>query len=145
MWTIEPLTKPSHGPRAAGSALALAGLVMTCAPQAALAEPQGPANADAPSPPVRVLTLAQVQESALAQQPQVLVARAQTSAAEAQAYQARSPLLPQVTATAQYTRETGNYVTRPGFVPPSAASGAAGAAGGTTGYSLSNSYDVWNF
>jgi outer membrane protein len=118
---------------------------MTCAPQAALAEPQAQANADAPPPPLRVLTLAQVQESALAQQPQVLVARAQTSAAEAQAYQAKSPLLPQVTATAQYTRETGNYVTRPGFVPPSAASGATGAAGGTTGYSLSNSYDVWNF
>lgn len=141
MWTIEPSTNPARWPRAAGGAVALAGFAMTCAPQAALAEPEAPFNADAPAA-LRVLTLAQVQESALAQQPQVLVARAQTSAAEAQAYQARSPLLPQVTATAQYTRETGNFVARPGFLPSSTPSGATA---GSTGYSLSSSYDVWNF
>jgi outer membrane protein len=106
---------------------------------------QGTAQAQetpaAPGPPaasaLRVLTLAQAERSALEQQPQVLVARAATSVAEAQAAQARSPLLPQVTANAAYTRQTGNFVPRPGATP-----NASAAVGG---WSLSTSYDYWNF
>ncbi len=40
--------------------------------------------------------------------------------AEGQADQARSPLLPQVTGTAAYTRETGNFALRPGVIAPGA-------------------------
>jgi outer membrane protein len=60
----------------------------------------------------RVLTLAEV-ERAAQRQPQMLVARAATSIAQGQADQARAPLLPQITATAQYTRETGNFASNP--------------------------------
>jgi outer membrane protein len=91
----------------------------------------------APAPASRVLTLAQAERSALEQQPQVLVARAATSIAQAQAEQARSPLLPQVTANAAYNRQTGNFVPRPGATPQSATP--------PPGWSLSTSYDFWNF
>lgn len=74
----------------------------------------------------RVISLAQVERSALEQQPQVLVARAATSVAQAQADQARAPLLPQVTGTAGYTRQTGNFVPRPGAIP--------NASGGPSGW-----------
>ena len=62
----------------------------------------------------QVLTLVDV-ERAAQQQPQMLVARAATNIAQGQAEQARSPLLPQVTTSLQYTRETGNVVPRPGL------------------------------
>jgi outer membrane protein len=82
----------------------------------------------------RVLTLAEV-ERAAQRQPQMLVARAATSIAQGQADQARAPLLPQVTATAQYTRETGNYASNP--IQRNAATGA--------GTSLTSSFDYWQF
>src|SRR6202035_1326991 len=74
-------------------------------------------------------------ERAAQRQPQILVARAATDIAQGQADQARAPLLPQITATAQYTRETGNYASNP-------IQRNAGAAGGT---SLSTSFDYWQF
>jgi outer membrane protein len=87
----------------------------------------------------RVLTLAQVERVAMAQQPQVLVARAQTSIAEAQAEQAGAPLLPQVMGTAQYQRTTGNFVPRPGAIP-------AGVGGATpSGWTLNPKFDAFNF
>ena len=63
----------------------------------------------APAQAARVLTLAQAEQAALAQQPQLLVARAATNTALALADQARAPLLPQVTATAEYSRLGGSY------------------------------------
>jgi outer membrane protein len=97
-----------------------------------------------PSPPAstnpaqRVMTLAQVERQALEQQPQVLVARAATSIAQAQADQARAPMLPQVIGSAAYTRETGNYAPRPGAIPTT--------GGPTVGGSLfSTSFDYWQF
>src|SRR5579863_14666 len=91
--------------------------------------------AQATAPPTRVMTLAEAERSALERQPQALVARAATGVAEAQADQARSPLLPQVTGTASYTRRTGNLA--PGAL--------VGVNGSAAGWSLSNSFDVWNF
>jgi outer membrane protein len=85
--------------------------------------------------PKRVVTLAQAERAALEQQPQMRVARAATDLAEGQADQARSPLLPQVTGTAGYTRETGNFAIRPGVAPSPNAGGSL----------FSNSYDLWSF
>src|ERR1019366_197277 len=82
----------------------------------------------------RVLTLAEV-ERAAQRQPQMLVARAATNIAQGQADQARAPLLPQITATAQYTRETGNYATN-------TTQKSQGLGGGT---SLTTSFDYWQF
>jgi len=82
----------------------------------------------------RVLTLAEAERAALSQ-PQMLVARAAVKIAEGQADQMRAPLLPQVTATAQYTRETGNAA-------PTPTQRGLGAADGT---SLTKSFDFWQF
>jgi outer membrane protein len=87
-------------------------------------------------PPSHVLTLAQVEHAAMEQQPQVLLARAQTGIAEASADQARAPLLPQVVGTAQYTRLTTNFAPRPGSVPSNFVGGRI---------SLTDSQDYWNF
>jgi outer membrane protein len=94
-------------------------------------------DAEAPTPGLRVFTLADAERVARAQQPQGLVARAATNIAEGQSEQARAPLLPQLTATATYMRETGNYVSRPGVVP--------GAITAQPPSSLSQSFDYWNF
>jgi outer membrane protein len=83
---------------------------------------------------VRVITLQEVERVA-ERQPQVLVAKAATRTAEALADQARAPLLPQLTATAGYTRETGNFVARPGVVSPP----------GFGGWNLATQYDLWSF
>jgi outer membrane protein len=63
------------------------------------------------------------------------VARAQTGTAEAQAEQASAPRLPQVTATAQYQRSTGNLAPHPGT--------NLGVQTGTP--TLNPQYDVWSF
>src|SRR5580704_8164619 len=74
----------------------------------AMAEEAKPEALD-PPPPTRVLTLNEAERAAVTSQPQLLVARAATATALAQADQARAPLLPQVTATAEYAREGGIY------------------------------------
>jgi outer membrane protein len=94
-------------------------------------------TAESTSTLARQLTLAEVERVALEQQPQVLLARAQTGVAEASADQVRAPLLPQVVGTAQYTRLTTNFAPRPGSVPGTL------VAGGRT--SLTDSQDYWNF
>jgi outer membrane protein len=82
----------------------------------------------------RVLTLAEA-ERAARQQPQMLVARAAVDVAQGQADQTRAPLLPQTTATAQYSRGTGNFVPTPTVRDRS-------LVGGT---SLTPSFDYWQF
>jgi outer membrane protein len=96
-----------------------------------------PVTPAAPAAQKRVVTLAQAERAALEQQPQMRVARAATDLAQGQADQARAPLLPQVTGTAGYTRETGNFALRPGV-----ASNPLSPAGGSL---FSNSYDLWSF
>jgi outer membrane protein len=99
----------------------------------------GVALAQNPSPP-RVMTLAEAEQSALERQPQVLVARAATHVADAQADQARSPLLPQVTGTASYVRRTSNFAPGAIVVPAGPNSTTPPQA-----WSLSRSSDVWSF
>jgi outer membrane protein len=99
--------------------------------------PPAPPTPAGPEAPKRVVTLAQAERAALELQPQMRVARAATEVAEGQADQARSPLLPQVTGTASYTRETGNFALRPGV--------AANPLAPPNGSVFSPSYDLWNF
>ena len=60
------------------------------------------------APPARTLTLAIAERQALAHQPQIAQAVAQTAAAYARSDEQRAPLLPQVKATASYARRTQN-------------------------------------
>jgi outer membrane protein len=87
---------------------------------------------------LRTMSLAEFERAALARQPELLVAKANTNAALAAAEQARAPLLPQVLASASYTRETGNYAPRPGITGP----GSTATSGGSL---FSPSYDYWQF
>ncbi len=128
-WVILPAVLAASYP----SISAYAQTDSTAETSAPVVEPGGP-----------VLGLAEIERIALAQQPQILVAQAQTRIAEAGAEIARSPLLPQLTGIAQYTRETGNYAPRPGAVPT--VTNAAGMQVTTTpSTSLTRSYDYWNF
>jgi outer membrane protein len=95
-----------------------------------------PSTIGSPDKPARVVTLAQVERVAQ-DQPQLLVAKAATETAAAQADQARSPLLPQVTGTAGYTRATANVAPRVGVLLP-----AGTPVGGSV---FSTSYDYWSF
>jgi outer membrane protein len=79
-----------------------------------------------------VVPLAEFERDA-PEQPLRLAARAATKVAEGQAEQARAPLLPQITTTAQYSRETGNLAPTP----------AQRSGGGGT--SLTSTYDYWQF
>jgi len=80
----------------------------------------------------RVFTLAQA-ERAARKQPQMLVAHSAFKVAQGQADQVKASFLPQVTATAQYTRETGNLA-------PTPTQRNLGAGDGT---SLTKSFDYW--
>jgi outer membrane protein len=113
-------------------------LTVLGAPLAVWACPRAYAQESGAARPQRVVKLPEVERAALELQPQILVARAATNIAEGQADQARAPLLPQVTATASYTRETGNYVSRPGVIP-------GGSTAATPGWDLGKSFDYWNF
>lgn len=84
------------------------------------AQPQQPAGPAQPPPappaaPARTLTLAEAERSAIARQPQILQAQAFTQVAVARSGEARSGLLPQLTGTASYARETANVTARPGL------------------------------
>jgi outer membrane protein len=112
-------------------------------PPAETPPPPPPPSPPAASPTERVVSLAAVEQSALNVQPQLLVARANTNIAQAQAEEARSPLLPQVIGTAAYTRETGNFAPRPGVIQTAAPGTVASAPVG--GSLFSTSYDYWQF
>jgi len=72
-------------------------------------------------------------------QPQLREARANTNAAEARADAARAPLLPQLSATAEYQRTTANFAASPGSVTSSVNNG------GTTGSKASfATFNFWN-
>lgn len=78
----------------------------------------------APPPGRRVLSLSDAVRTALEQQPALRQSRAGTDAAYARADEARAPLLPQVSASAIYSRQTGNFVPRPGQLPSNLTSAA---------------------
>jgi outer membrane protein len=76
-------------------------------PAATVTPSQAPSDARAPAAETRVLGLDEAVQVALKHQPTVLQAQATTRAASGRADQARSGLLPQVAATASYTRAHG--------------------------------------
>jgi outer membrane protein len=132
---IRRLFHAREGLRAAG---AVAFLLTTASGHAQ----ESPALPTPPSPPAsppaqRVVTLADLERTALQVQPQLLAARAGTDVAQGQTEQARSPLFPQVIGSASYIRETGNYAPRPGVTT---------LPGEPVGGSLfSTSFDYWQF
>jgi outer membrane protein len=79
----------------------------------------------------RIVTLDEAVQSARERQPQLRQARANTAAAGARAREAFAPLLPQLTATAGYSRTTANAIARPG---------AASVPGTSTG----SEFDTFN-
>jgi outer membrane protein len=84
-----------------------------------------------------VLSLAQATDTALASQPLLRQAQAQSSAADARADQARAPLYPQVAASGIYQRATANFSARPGSLPSQVSTANQGASFAT--------FDYWNF
>ncbi|MFI5290986.1 MAG: TolC family protein, partial [Polyangia bacterium] len=75
----------------------------------------------AAAPPGRVLTLDEALRTAIAHQPQLRQARANTEVASARADESRAALLPQVSGNASYERTTSNFVLRPSSLPTSVA------------------------
>jgi outer membrane protein len=110
--------------------LATVAAVMLVHGRALAEDAQGPPLPQAPQGG-RVLSLGQVEQVALSHQPQVLVARAATNTAVALADQARAPLLPQVSATAEYV--VGNTL------PRQTVGGTTTSVGGTTTSGVANS------
>src|SRR5262245_51540430 len=66
-----------------------------------------------------VVSLGEAVRTALALQPQLRQARAGTEAALARADEARAPILPRLDLLGTYSRQTGNFVPRPGALPSS--------------------------
>jgi len=96
----------------------------------------------------RVLTLQEALRVARERQPQLREARYLTEAAYARADQARSGLLPQVSATAGYQKTTANFIARPGAVPGAASTKNAGSSLGFFNFfngSLSVNQLIWDF
>jgi outer membrane protein len=100
-----------------------------------VAAPAAPAQ----PPPARTLTLQQATETALHEQPQLRVSRAQVDAANARADEARAPLLPQITGTATYRFGTNNQV------PGGTAIATTPAGGPTTTTTTIGTSSFWNF
>jgi outer membrane protein len=111
-------------------------LLLAASTAAASAADQAPPSSDsaprpAPAAARRVLTLAEAVRNARERQPQLLQAQAGTRAASARTDEARSGLLPQLTGSASYSRETANFAPRPGLT--------------TTAGRASSSFDTVNF
>jgi outer membrane protein len=100
-------------------------------------------------PAPRELSLEEALRIARERQPQLRQQQAATAAARARADQALAPLLPQVSATAAYQRQTANFALRPGSVPPQLVSSIkAGNSFDTFNYfnfGLSASQLLWDF
>ena len=120
----------------AGALMGSASSALRAAPAQAQERPPPPAP-PAAAPAQRVVGLAEVERTALQVQPLLAAARASTNVAQAQAEIARSPLLPQVLASAAYTRETGNFAPRHGVT-----TFPGQAVGGSL---FASSYDYFQF
>lgn len=84
------------------------------------------------------LSLAEAEAMTLRLLPQVQSARAALALAQATVLQSRAAWLPQLSGTGAYSRQTANFVLRPGSLPQSLSGSSA-----TT--SRSKSYNYWNF
>lgn len=90
-------------------------------------------------PTTNVLTLAEAEETALASQPQLRSAQAQVDMAEARTESATSPLYPQISFDASYSRSTSNNTTRSRLLNPQTGEEIPRPAHSFT------SYDFFNF
>jgi outer membrane protein len=104
--------------------------------------------ATAPAAPARTLTLDEALATARARQPLIHQAAAGTQAAAARADEALSPLLPQVSGSANYQRATANFTSRPGSLPSQISGGGSAASWNTFNYfnlGLSASQLIYDF
>ncbi len=90
--------------------------------------------AAAPAAPNRILTLDEALATARAKQPQVQQAAAATQAALARVDETRAPLLPQVSGSGSYSRETANFASRPGSLPSQVSGGGSSNSWNTVSY-----------
>lgn len=95
----------------------------------------------------RVLTLAEAIAHAEQHQPRMAKARATIAGAEARVGSALAPRLPQLGASATYTRQTGNFVLRPGALPSNLSSRQEPSfqTYGFFNFGLNASQLVWDF
>jgi outer membrane protein len=118
---LAPSGAPRIATRARRATLALVLATSAFAGGATAAEPTIPSGADRPPAPApgaaAPLTLAEALRIARARQPALLQAESARDAASAQADVSRSPLLPQVTGAATYSRATANFVAPAGSIP----------------------------
>lgn len=87
--------------------------------------------------PAQVLTLEEALRLAKASRPLIQSARANAKAGDARVDASLGPLLPEVSGSASYARQTGNFVARPGQLPSSVTQTVKGANFDTFGF--------WNF
>lgn len=87
--------------------------------------------------PAQVLTLEEALRLAKASRPLIQSARANAKAGDARVDASLAPLLPEVSGSASYARQTGNFVARPGQLPSSVTQTVKGANFDTFGF--------WNF
>jgi outer membrane protein len=123
----------------------IAALVYTCGILACIAS-----TVFAAEPAPRVLGLEDAVATALEHQPSVLVARAQTEAAEGRIVQARSPYLPQVTGIAGYQRIHGSASSRTATTGAGLGTGTAPTAGPAATYDfftagITATQLIWDF
>jgi outer membrane protein len=138
--------------RALAAALALAAVLPALALAQAPAEPPAPGSAAGESPPAagapaagrRIVRLEEAVATARARQPTNRQARAGTQAAEARADLARSPLLPQLNASASYSRATGNVTPRAGSTVVPAPASWSSASYWSYGATLSQTVFDWS-
>jgi outer membrane protein len=71
----------------------------------------------AEEPTLKVISLDEALQTAVANQPQLRQAQATTAAAKARADEAFAPLLPQASGTAAFQLKTANFVSQPGALP----------------------------
>lgn len=91
-------------------------------------------NISAPAPVLRQWRLEDAVEQALMHHPLMATSQSQRSVAQAQALEARAVLLPSITATGAYQRQTSNYVLQPGSLPTSVQSAGTNQKLSNTSY-----------
>jgi outer membrane protein len=115
--------------------------LLAAAPAAPPATPPAVPAAPAQPAPARVLSLDDALQLGLSRQPQLVQARAGTEAARARVDQALAPLLPQLSATAGWDRNTSN-ATRSVSIP---GIGTVGGARDRYGADVTGSLLIWDF
>ena len=93
----------------------------------------------------RPLSLAEAERYAEAHQALIAAARATTEASEAKVDVARAPLLPQVTGSAQYARQTANSVPRGGAVVASGIGSGSMTSYNSWSFGVNASQTIWDF